>query len=349
MIAVTQNNVLDGAAESALQIVSEEEFSSNGILQLSPLKPNKLKTEVNLLTDQDADIKKESDSTAPNITLLQAAVVLLPPTPNVRPTQSVDANISLSTATAANPVARTNIYDLLKTSALADKNANVDEAIPISGIASNNAILVQPFERTNPQLLAKTTSMTRPAVENDAALVNNKPAVVIEGNELFGLAVAAQAALPRLEPQVAISNTVSASPGKPGWDQAISQKIVWMIGASEQSVTLTLNPPDMGPLQVVLHVRNAQAEATFTSDNALVRQALADGMDNLRDNMQQAGIQLGQANIHAGHQSQAGFQQLPNNQRLEVVSEPVVISQSELLTSKATLISSANGLVDTFA
>ena len=64
---------------------------------------------------------------------------------------------------------------------------------------------------------------------------------------------------------------IQAYPGKTGWNEAISQKIVWMVGASEQSATLTLNPKDLGPLQVVIQVNNEKADATFISENPEVR------------------------------------------------------------------------------
>ncbi|MGB2831923.1 MAG: flagellar hook-length control protein FliK, partial [Methylotenera sp.] len=70
---------------------------------------------------------------------------------------------------------------------------------------------------------------------------------------------------------VAVKQTIEAYPGKTGWDQAISQRVVWMVSAGEQSATLTLNPPDLGPLQVVVSVHNGQADTRFTSDNAEVR------------------------------------------------------------------------------
>ena len=150
--------------------------------------------------------------------------------------------------------------------------------------------------------------------------------------------------------QLGSSNTINAYPGKTGWDQAISQKVVWMLGAQEQSATLTLNPPDMGPLQVVIHVHNDQADTTFISDNAEVRQALQDGMDNLRNKMNESGIQLGQANVSSGGQMQQQFQQAAQQARTDAsVGKNSSASPIEHVNSPKTLVRTANGLVDTFA
>lgn len=150
--------------------------------------------------------------------------------------------------------------------------------------------------------------------------------------------------------QLGSSNNINAYPGKTGWDQAISQKVVWMLGAQEQSATLTLNPPEMGPLQVVIHVHNDQADTTFISDNAEVRQALQDGMDNLRNKMSESGIQLGQANVNSGGQMQQQFQQASQqNGSGSQLSNIGTASQVEVKGGSQRLMRVANGLVDTFA
>ncbi|MES2742109.1 MAG: flagellar hook-length control protein FliK [Pseudomonadota bacterium] len=99
--------------------------------------------------------------------------------------------------------------------------------------------------------------------------------------------------------------------GTPAWDQQLGQKVVWMVAGGEQSASLTLNPPDLGPLQVVLSVSNDQATATFTAAQPEVRQALEAAMPRLREMMSEAGIELGNATVSAGtsqqqHQDGAG-------------------------------------------
>ncbi len=147
------------------------------------------------------------------------------------------------------------------------------------------------------------------------------------------------------------SNMIEASPGKPGWNQEIGQKVVWMLGAKEQSATLTLNPPDLGPLQVVIHVHNDQANATFTSDNAEVRQALQDGMAHLREKMNELGIQLGRADVNSGEQMQRQFQQA--SQQKGALSRQADVGKlsaddDEALVRKSP-IRELSGLVNTFA
>lgn len=148
--------------------------------------------------------------------------------------------------------------------------------------------------------------------------------------------------------QAGSANTINTYLGKTGWDQAISQKVVWMVGASEQSATLTLNPPDLGPLQVVINVNNAMVDTTFISDNADVRQALQDGISNLREKMSESGIQLGQANISSGGQTKQEFQQATQNRLISQPSSGSLVLPEAKVNVVNNRIRSGSGLVDTF-
>ncbi|MDD2833995.1 MAG: flagellar hook-length control protein FliK, partial [Methylotenera sp.] len=149
--------------------------------------------------------------------------------------------------------------------------------------------------------------------------------------------------------QLASANVIDVYPGKPGWDQAISQKVIYMLGASQQSATLTLNPPDLGPLKVVINVHNDQADATFISDNDEVRRALESGLSHLREKMNESGVQLGQTNISSNRQSQQDFQQTAQNRSTLTSSGANGEPQVESAVQSNVVTRVANGLVDTFA
>lgn len=96
------------------------------------------------------------------------------------------------------------------------------------------------------------------------------------------------------------SDKLAGRVGTPAWDQQLGQKVVWMAAGGDQSATLTLNPPDLGPVQVVLTVTNDQADAAFMSAQPEVRQALEAAMPRLREMMSEAGIAFGSATVSAG-------------------------------------------------
>lgn len=191
--------------------------------------------------------------------------------------------------------------------------------------------------------LAKLTNNASEAtqqVNNQAAIMQN---VMTTSTNLANL---------NATQQVAASNVIEPTFGKAGWNEAVNQKVVWMVGAGEQTASLTLNPPDLGPVQVVIHVHNDQADTTFISDNQDVRQALESGLSHLREKMSEAGVQLGQTNISSGGQAQQQFQQTSQNnastqgggRRNEANTDTSAVN----VNTSGRIVKASNGLVDTF-
>ena len=138
--------------------------------------------------------------------------------------------------------------------------------------------------------------------------------------------------------------------GNPGWDQALGQKVVWMVAGGQQSASLTLNPPDLGPLQVVLNVSNSQASASFTAAQPEVRQALEAAMPKLREMLADSGIQLGQTTVstgmpnqNSGPGDQAAQAQRHFGGRTELGADLPPVVTRPIVTG------GGHGLVDTFA
>jgi len=121
-------------------------------------------------------------------------------------------------------------------------------------------------------------------------------------------ALQAQAAkLAEVQGPATSGDRIPARVGTQAWDNQVSQRIVYMVG-KEQAATLTLNPPDLGPVQVVLSVSNDQATVAFSSQQLEVRQALENAMPRLREMMSESGIALGNATVDAGNPNQQGSQ-----------------------------------------
>jgi flagellar hook-length control protein FliK len=148
------------------------------------------------------------------------------------------------------------------------------------------------------------------------------------------------------------SSVVRPAVGQSGWNEAVNQKVVWMVGAQEQTATLTLNPPDMGPLQVVVSVNNDHADTTFVTDNPEVRKALQDGLADLRSQLDQAGVTLGQANVSTNQQ----YQDFRQSNGEQFTQQPVANGAShassqavEHASARSAVVRANLGLVDTFA
>lgn len=166
---------------------------------------------------------------------------------------------------------------------------------------------------------AAVTAKAEPApalVRAEAAPLRAREAVA-DVAALKEPAAAAPVSVPVQQASLAMAQAVTGAPtdriaarvGTPGWDGQLGQKIVWMVAGKEQTASLTLNPPDMGPMQVVLSVTNDQATVTFSAAQPEVRQALENAMPKLREMMGESGIALGNATVNAGTPDQRQAQQ----------------------------------------
>ncbi|MFZ6753144.1 flagellar hook-length control protein FliK [Undibacterium sp. Dicai25W] len=141
--------------------------------------------------------------------------------------------------------------------------------------------------------------------------------------------------------------------GSTGWDKAIGQKVLWMVGESIHSAELSLNPPDLGPLQVVLKVSNEHASASFMCAQPEVREALESSLPKLRQMMSDAGIQLSgfSVNTQSSGQGQQGSGYQPSSQHQTTNSRSSAITGeiTPVLTAPTRVFTSKIGEVDTFA
>ncbi|MDZ7594529.1 MAG: flagellar hook-length control protein FliK [Thiobacillus sp.] len=136
--------------------------------------------------------------------------------------------------------------------------------------------------------------------------------------------------------------------GTTAWNQALGEKVVWMAAGAQQTATLTLNPPNMGPLQIVLNLANDQATASFFSAQPEVRQALEAAFPRLKEMLNEAGIQLEQATVSAD----TPRQDAPSDHPAQRTAQP--FGGDEAVTAGVQAIhvpiqQSGRGLIDTFA
>jgi flagellar hook-length control protein FliK len=166
----------------------------------------------------------------------------------------------------------------------ADKAASADLGAALGNVKAE----------VKPQLDAADFTLQQ---ARDAALLAQKeqaPTATVAAAQLQpAMLEAAQAA-------AAASEELSAHVGTEAWNDQVGQKVIYMVGAEDQTASLTLNPPDLGPLQVVLSVSNGQADVTFSANQLEVRQALENALPRLQEMMKESGIALGNATVNAG-------------------------------------------------
>lgn len=151
-------------------------------------------------------------------------------------------------------------------------------------------------------------------------------------------------------PSAPIQMVINTPLNHEAWSDEFSQKITWVATQHNQSAELHLNPPQLGPLDVVIKVSGDQATALFTSPHAAVRDAIEQALPKLREMLADSGIMLGNATVSdqpPGEQraSQSGKQ--PENG--EWMKEGGNVSATGIKDSGIAGTGRHKGMVDTFA
>lgn len=223
-----------------------------------------------------------------------------------------------------------------------DRGAKVELPVAAADAAANAAIKAEDINaQAATQSSAKAQDFAVAMSESFNGVANGMQPVQQQAG-LHALQQHGAQAAERLTPRV----------GTPAWDQALGQKVVWMVAGEQQSASLTLNPPDLGPLQVVLNVSNSQANATFIAAQPEVRQALEAALPKLREMLGEAGIQLGQASVNSGTPNQQGSFEQQGSQTARghglSADRESAANDGQVRVSRVQPAPSGLGLVDTF-
>lgn len=84
-----------------------------------------------------------------------------------------------------------------------------------------------------------------------------------------------------------------------GWDGEFAQRVVWMVGRHASLAELTLNPPNLGSVEVRLSLSGNETGAQFFSPHQSVREAIEAALPRLREMLAESGLNLGQAEVSA--------------------------------------------------
>jgi flagellar hook-length control protein FliK len=98
--------------------------------------------------------------------------------------------------------------------------------------------------------------------------------------------------------------------GSPSWSGAFAARVTVLSGGGVEVAQLHLNPPELGPVAVTLHLAQEEASARFVSPHAVVREAIEAALPRLREMLAESGITLGEAHVSA----QSSGEQAPPRQ-----------------------------------
>jgi flagellar hook-length control protein FliK len=142
---------------------------------------------------------------------------------------------------------------------------------------------------------------------------------------------------------------VAAPVGSPEWPAALGQQLALLPHAQE--VELDLHPAELGPLKVKLSLQDGQAQLTFVAASPLVRDAIEAALPQLKINLAEHGIALGQTSVGSGSGQAHAHYGSPHDQGGERAPQPGAARPREpaLATEAAPHARTRRGTIDDFA
>lgn len=127
------------------------------------------------------------------------------------------------------------------------------------------------------------------------------------------------------------------------WAEKFSEHITWLGHQGIKSALIRINPEDLGPLEISIKVVKDSASVNIVSHSSHIRDVVDQALPRLREMMADQGLNLSEAHVGLGDNSQ-GFSQQNNERQDELVQSREEEIQLSPLSKKP-----PKGLIDFFA
>jgi flagellar hook-length control protein FliK len=101
-----------------------------------------------------------------------------------------------------------------------------------------------------------------------------------------------------------IALPVQVPVAQPGWDNALGERIQWMLSRNVQQAEIKLTPPQLGPLEIKISLHNDQTSVQFLAAHQATRDALEAAIPRLRELFGEINLNL--ANVDVGQRQAEG-------------------------------------------
>lgn len=199
--------------------------------------------------------------------------------------------------------------------AVAPAPAPATDAVPAPGLVAQ-ALAADPSQPVGDGKPALPEAATTPATsEADAAPA---PAATPSPAPQAPVTVAADAGLNPAGVRGATASDAQAvaAPQAPlpvanprAWAPLLGQHLMHLVQTGDTQATVRVNPPQLGPVELRLDLKDSLTHVSFYAHDAQVREALEQSLPRLRELLGAQGLQLGQS--HVGDQA-SQQQQQPN-------------------------------------
>ena len=210
-------------------------------------------------------------------------------------------------------------------------NANV----PPKPLQLTQALTAEPIaaKSLEPDVLSQALSTEQTAALSDDSSANPSPVA------LNSQAAPAARGLPNL-------TNPSLQFGDPNFQRQLNDHLLVMAGQGVHKAQLSLNPQELGPLDIRLAVNNDEVSVQLASTNAMVREALEQAMPRLKELFDNAGLKLVEQQV-AHHFNDQGANRHAAQSSPQITTSPVEMMGTPHEHEGGKRVS-ANALVDTY-
>ncbi len=113
--------------------------------------------------------------------------------------------------------------------------------------------------------------------------------------------------------------------------QALAQRVQEQFEKGQWSMTLRLNPAELGQIDVQLDMHQGGLDARFMTDNAVTRDLIMQGSGRLKDSLSENGMTVASVWVNSDGERQSGGNPTPQQQR-RPASDPATPSRTETPT-----------------
>ena len=198
----------------------------------------------------------------------------------------------------------------------------------------DNLLLKPTSEEKSSDLSTKidSTSLSQSQQENafrkpeqDSLFMNSKQNGLVENVNFKEMDIGSEKTLPKFTTDIAMLNRAIVSENKseippmtkhfshPEWNKEMGERIVWMHKQAIPSAELRLNPEHLGPIRIKIDVSQDQAIVAFTTQHAVVKEAIEASLPKLRELFSAQQLNLSDVNVSQNNSEQKqskGFEQM---------------------------------------
>lgn len=143
--------------------------------------------------------------------------------------------------------------------------------------------------------------------------------------------------------------TLKLTKGQQAWGDVLSERISLNAAQNIKQVTIHLDPPELGTLELKLQVKDdQQTQVQVQVQNPQVKEALESSAHRLRDMLASEGLELSEFDVHTGSEQGAGSEANDSQQGLDQDqqnSDTLIVEGDETLDIN---LPKNNNLLDTF-